>query len=79
MMPCQEVRRLTERFVALELSGNDEEAVRTHLQQCPACRTHVVEVEPALPYESCTRMVSPVCRSAHEPEQVGGADCTIDC
>ena len=48
MMPCQEVRRLTERFVSLELSRTDEEAVRAHLQQCPACRAHVLAAEPAM-------------------------------
>jgi len=48
MMPCQEVRRLTERFVALELSRGDEVGVRVHLQQCRDCRELYLGREPAL-------------------------------
>lgn len=48
MMPCQEVRRLAERFVALELPRDDEHAVRRHLRECRECRDYLLEREPAL-------------------------------
>jgi len=48
MMSCQEVRRLAERFVAMELPHGDEHAVRQHLQGCRECRELYLVREPAL-------------------------------
>jgi predicted anti-sigma-YlaC factor YlaD len=48
MMSCLEVRRLTPRFLALELSPEAERELREHLRSCAGCRDAVAEREPAL-------------------------------
>jgi len=48
MMSCLEVRRLTPRFLALELSPEPERELREHLRSCAGCRDALTEREPAL-------------------------------
>lgn len=48
MTACAEVLRVKPRFVALELSPDQEREIREHLATCPSCRARVGESEPAL-------------------------------
>ena len=48
MTSCLEVRRLTPRFLALELPPEAEGELREHLRSCAACREAMAEREPAL-------------------------------
>jgi anti-sigma factor RsiW len=47
MTTCLEIRRLTPRFLALELPPETEREVREHLRSCGPCRDAVAEIEPA--------------------------------
>ncbi|HUK13548.1 MAG TPA: zf-HC2 domain-containing protein [Thermoanaerobaculaceae bacterium] len=47
MTSCDEVRRLAGRFLALELTGEEETGVREHLARCQACRDWIVNEEPS--------------------------------
>jgi anti-sigma factor RsiW len=47
MTRCQEVRRVLERYLALELQAAEEQAVRAHLKACPACLAELERRDPA--------------------------------
>jgi len=47
MKSCDEVRRLAGRFLALELTADEEAGVREHLARCQACRDWIVNEEPS--------------------------------
>jgi hypothetical protein len=48
MTSCLEVRRLTPRFLALDLPPETEREVREHLRSCELCRAAAVDLEPAM-------------------------------
>ena len=50
MIACREVRRIAGRYLALDLDGDTEAAVRAHLHECQACRAAYLKREPTLAF-----------------------------
>jgi len=72
MMPCQEVRRRAERFLALELPHAEESRVREHLQGCRECRDHYLNSEPALLFALAPSTAAPSSDDAFVAGVLGG-------